>query len=209
MVQTGRVHPHSGEEQNKKDEKKEVTKILSSRLFLWSLTRTVWQSWPSQWTGETMTWCIVVRWVMASTYCLLPIAYCPLPIDMVYGCEVSNGYYLLRFHFFFCKLWKFLLKFSNIHNVLVSKQMQIGDFFQATNQFPPVSCVSKYYKEMNIKWIFFTFYISGFYSQATNQAQFPPVSQRTNFTVYFEPDRCRKIKHVHIFSLKLSPHWTR
>ena len=55
--------------------KNKVTKILSSRRFLWSLTRTVWQSWPSQWTGETMTWCIVVRWVMASTFCLLLIAF--------------------------------------------------------------------------------------------------------------------------------------
>ena len=133
-----------------KDEKEEVTKILPSRRFLWSLTRTVWQSWPSQWIGETMTWCIVVRWVMASMYCLLPIAYCLLPIDMVYSCEVSYGFYLLPIAYclltwcivlrwvmataywgstFFCKLRKFLLEFSNIHNVLISKQMQFGDFF--------------------------------------------------------------------------------
>ena len=80
-------------------------------------------------------------YLLPIAYCLLPIAYCLLPIDMVYSFEVSNGYYLLRFHFF-CKLLKCLLEFSNIHNVLLSKQIKLGDFFQTNNKFPPVSCVS-------------------------------------------------------------------
>ena len=68
MVQTGRVHPHSGEEQNKKDKK-----ISDKNLVLQTFS------------------------VVSDTHSVakLTITVNRRDNDMVYSCEVSYGFYLL------------------------------------------------------------------------------------------------------------------
>ena len=99
MVQTGRVHPHSGEEQNKKIKRSDQNLVLqtfsvvSDTHSVAKLTITV-----NRRDNDMVYSCEV-----SYGFYLLPITYCRLSIDMVYSCEVSNGYclILLRFKFFF------------------------------------------------------------------------------------------------------------
>ena len=69
MVQTGRVHPHSGEEQNQKDKKRRSDKNLVLQTFS----------------------------VVSDTHSVakLTITVNRRDNDMVYSCEVSYGFYLL------------------------------------------------------------------------------------------------------------------